>query len=506
MAYLKQLLEKFTRSQILLVSSSFLIIIFTWLIMQNLWIVVFLILFGCVVLVFFFNNPKETFIILMLVRLVIDLFWVFPIRVGGFGLLEMFSGGSTIACVLLIVIVFKDNFERHPSVHFFLFWNAFLLIHMAFTPFSPMILSEFFRIFSPVLIFALASSFIDDDDAPKIMEMFAYAGAIPLGTSLYHLATGQMNTADMMVHGIKRLVGGYQNLRHAGLVMLIITNLGMLQLVKAFETNRKIWVIIWTGYTGSAFLCLYLTQIRSSLLPFVLGVPLFFALTRRKNAMYALTALGVIAVAVSPSIQDRFKDIILIFTIDSQDTAALNSVGSGRYGIWSGSWEEFQKRPFLQRMIGLGYNGHVALTSATFLAFDKISGRNYDPHNDYLFLIYNFGPIGAIAYTGMALQAIWAAIKITTINVSREHRDIAAICAVVLIGLLMNNTMSNGTVKRVTVGWYFWCMGGMMFGMLRGYSKKYQALQEEERKHLQRKRRHRHNSSQGDFHPYPQNK
>lgn len=491
MNILTQLLEKFTRSQILLIGSSALIIIFTWLIMQNLWIMVFVAIFGTIAFVFFLNKPKETFIILMVIRLIIDLLWVIPFSVGGFGLLEAFSGGSTVACIMLIVVVFKDNFERHPSVHFFLFWNTLLLIHMAFTPFSPMILSEFFRIFSPVLIFALASSFLTDDDAPFIMELFAYAGAIPLLTSLYHLATGQMDTPDMMVHGIKRLIGGYQNLRHAGLVMLIITNLGLLQLVKAYETNRKLWVVIWSVYTGSACLCLYLTQIRSSLLPFVIGIPIFFALTKRKNVMYTLIVVGIVAIAVSPKIQDRFKDIILIFTIDSEDTQALNAVGSGRYGIWSGSWEEFQKRPFLQRMIGLGYNGHVALTSATFLAFDKISGRNYDPHNDYLFLLYNFGPIGAIAYTGMAIQAMIAAVKVTNINFSKEHRDIAAICLIIMFGLMINNTMSNGTVKRVTVGWYFWCFGGLVFGMLRGYSEKYQrALKEREQNKPNRKLQH----------------
>ena len=520
MTLLKQLLERYTQSQILLVGSSALIIAFTFLIMNNLWILVFAAIFGAIAFVFFLNKPKETFIVLMVVRLIIDLLWVIPFSVGGFGLLEAFSGGSTVACVLLIIIVFKDNFERHPSVHFFLFWNAFLFIHMAFTPFSPMILSEFFRIFSPVLVYALASSFLTDDDAPFIMELFAYAGAIPLLTSLYHLATGQMNTPDMMVHGIKRLVGGYQNLRHAGLVMLIITNLGLLQFIKAYETDRKLWIVIWGGYTGAAFLCLYLTQIRSSLLPFVMGIPIFFALTRRKNVMYGLTIIGVAAIAVSPSIQDRFKDIILIFTIDSEDTQALNAVGSGRYGIWSGSWEEFQKRPFLQRMIGLGYNGHVALTSATFLAFDKISGRNYDPHNDYLFLIYNFGPIGAIAYTGMAVQAMIAAVKVTNINFSREHRDIAAICLVIMFGLMINNTMSNGTVKRVTVGWYFWCFAGLVFGMLRSYEKKFQEQMDKRPK--KRKRLHSRHPSRdprrpskkiaqpgyprGSFHPHPQNK
>ena len=163
--------------------------------------------------------------------------------------------------------------------------------------------------------------------------------------------------------------------------------------------------------------------------------------------------------------------------MNSDDLGAMNSLGSGRYGIWSGSWEEFQKHPILLRIMGLGYNGHVALTSATFLAFDKMSGQNYDPHNDFLFLLYNFGPIGMLAYVGMALQAIRVAVKIAWNGISKEHRDVGAICAAIMIGLLINNTMSNGTVKRVTVGWYFWAFGGIAFGTLKSYKTLYQNRQ-----------------------------
>ena len=475
---LKKQFEKYSESQILLILSAALIIIFTWIIMQNLWLFLFGGILGFFALIFFINKPKESFIILLLLRLVIDLLHWFPLNVAGFGLLEMFSGGSTLACIALILMRFKNHFERHPSIHLFLIWNLFLFFHLVFTPFSSTLLSEFFRIFSPVLIFAIASSyFIDEDDGPKMLRLFAYVGTIPLLTSLYYLATGQMNSPKMMVHGIKRLIGGYQNLRHAGLIMLIITNLGLLQFVSAYETKKKIATLFWAAYTGSAFLCLYLTQIRSSLLPSILGIGLFLFLTRRTKVLYILGGLTFIFILVSPQIQDRFKDIILIFTMNSDDAGEMNSLGSGRYGIWSGSWAEFQKRPILVRLIGLGYNGHVALTSATFLAFDKMSGQNYDPHNDFLFLLYNFGPIGMIAYVGMALHGIRSAIKVAWSGISKEHRDVGAICAAIMIGLLINNTMSNGTVKRVTVGWYFWVFGGIAFGTLKNYKTLYKNRQ-----------------------------
>ena len=129
---------------------------------------------------------------------------------------------------------------------------------------------DFLKSFSPVLLLPLCSSIlIQRGDGLNIMKYFAWAGALPVLSSLYFLATGQMNDPDMVLHGIPRLLGGYKNLRHHGLIMLIIA-------FSAYSNGRFQRVVrmkmIWVGYTAGASLCLYLTMIRSSLLPFVIAI------------------------------------------------------------------------------------------------------------------------------------------------------------------------------------------------------------------------------------------
>ena len=40
-------------------------------------------------------------------------------------------------------------------------------------------------------------------------------------------------------------------------------------------------------------------------------------------------------------------------------------------------------------------------------------------------------------------------------------------CACTMIALTINNSISNGTVKRVTIGWLFWIFAGIAFGALK---------------------------------------
>ena len=159
----------------------------------------------------------------------------------------------------------------------------------------------------------------------------AWAGANTRAEFTVFLASGQMNDPDMVLHGIPRLLGGYKNLRHHGLIMLIISLLGVFQWSIAESRRMK---TVWIGYTAGASLCLYLTMIRSSLLPFVIAIAFFSWLTKRKWVIYILGALVVVGIFTSETLQERFKDFILIFTLSREtDMDQLAKLGSGRYAL-----------------------------------------------------------------------------------------------------------------------------------------------------------------------------
>ena len=96
---------------------------------------------------------------------------------------------------------------------------------------------------------------------------------------------------------------------------------------------------------------------------------------------------------------------MLLFTLSSEmDVESLSKIGSGRYGMWTESWKAYSERPFLRRLIGLGFGEHYELIRTSFLEFDAKSSRDLDTHNDLLRMLYNLGPFALLAYLIMSLR------------------------------------------------------------------------------------------------------
>mgnify|MGYP003705946191 FL=1 len=452
---------------IALLVSAFLFVGLLGAVLFNAWAYPFALLLLLAGGTFFLQYPKRTFLILLFLRIVVDLMHFLP-SIGGLNILELFSGGSTAVCLILIAHRFRTDIEFHPAILFFFIWNFTLIFQLFNSPATLSSAVDFLKSFSPVLLLPLCSSiFTQRGDGLKIMRYLAWAGAVPILSSLYFLAAGQMNDPDMVLHGIPRLLGGYKNLRHHGLIMLIIALLGVFQWAIAENKRSK---SIWTVYTLGAVVCLYLTMIRSSLLPFVIAVALFSWMTKRKWVVYVLGVLVFIGIFTSETLQDRFKDFILIFTLSREtDIDQLAKLGSGRYALWTSSFEAWMNKGVLNQMLGLGYGAHTELTNSAFFAFDAASNKDLDPHNDILYMLYDLGPLSLFSYMGMTWMGTKACFTLHKLGQTWQEKQLGAICACSMIALTINNLISNGTVKRVTIGWMFWVFAGIAYGTLKYY-------------------------------------
>ena len=112
---------------------------------------------------------------------------------------------------------------------------------------------------------------------------------------------------------------------------------------------------------------------------------------------------------------------------------------------------------------------HTELTNSAFFAFDAASSKDLDPHNDVLYLLYDLGPLSLIAYGGMTWMGIKQCLQLNTIGRTWQEKHLGAMCACAMIALTINNLISNGTVKRVTIGWMFWIFAGIAYGTLKHY-------------------------------------
>jgi len=452
---------------IMWVAATGLATFFIWAIMFNAWYYPFLAILGGIGLVFFILFPKMTFFVLLSGRILIDLFHWLPYTIANLNALAIYSGGATVICLLFFFQRFRNDLEYHPCIHLFLFWNIFIVINIFLSEAGTNTIDEAFRAFSPVLILMLASSFLTKPtDGRKMLLLIALTGIIPIVVSLYHWQTGQMNDAKAMLKGIPRLLGGYKNLRHHALIMMILTGLGTYFLFSVRQIWRKIF---WLLYIVSTITCMYLTMIRSCLLVGVIAFSIFFWITNRKYIGVAAMIGVLILLLFNETLQERFKDLVLLFTLSSEmDIESLSKIGSGRYGLWTDSWNAYSERSFFRRLIGLGFGEHYELIRTSFLEFDAKSSRNLDTHNDFLRMLYNLGPFALLAYIFMALRCVLLGWKINKYGSTQTERDLGAMCACLMIGLLLNNALSNGTFSRTTIGWIFWVIGGITFGLAKG--------------------------------------
>ena len=77
------------------------------------------------------------------------------------------------------------------------------------------------------------------------------------------------------------------------------------------------------------------------------------------------------------------------------------------------------------------------------------------------------GPIAFYVYLSMAIKCILTGLKLAKQAHSKNRRELASVITCLMIGLLLNNTLSNGTLSRTTIGWVFWAYGGLLFALKR---------------------------------------
>ena len=108
--------------------------------------------------IYFFQNPRNAFFIILAIRLQLDLLWWLPIEIGPLNLLGAFTGGVTVLGTILFVKRFPKDIERHPSIHLFLFFTLLLVMSSIRALNIQIMMDEFFRLYSPLLMFFLRKS------------------------------------------------------------------------------------------------------------------------------------------------------------------------------------------------------------------------------------------------------------------------------------------------------------------------------------------------------------
>ncbi|MAA78755.1 MAG: hypothetical protein CL916_05805 [Deltaproteobacteria bacterium] len=403
----------------------------------------------------FFYNPRLMLFVILFIRIQLDLLWWLPFSIGSINLLAAFTGGITILGTIMAIMRFSNDIERHPCTPYFLTLIIFLILGATRAFNSKIMVDEFFRIYSPILMIFLATSlFNQKKDWEKLMFVFLFSSFIPISASFYHLITGQMSTITL--DGVQRLLGGYQNLRNHSLMMFIFSCCGVYFF---FQSKNRMQRFLYGGYCLTTLSFLYLTQTRATLIVFGVFTLTFLYLTERKSWLFAGLIISIPIVALNPSLLQRFSEFTSIFSSLTENSAQeidLSSMGSGRFGLWSNSMEAYLEHSLPEVILGLGFGYHWILTRGAYSGFALVQGGFVDTHNDMLRILYQIGPIGLLLFCFMLFHGIKTSWWVNKNAPTRKQRELGAILLALCIAIIINNILSNGINSRTTFGWCFW--------------------------------------------------
>ena len=415
---------------------------------------------GAVGVLAFFLRPADLLLAFFLGRIVLDLLWWIPGRIGSLNLMELFTGGVSGLAGVLIALDIRRH-ERHPCLPAIIPY----VVVLAFGGLRNLELRSaaeiMVRYLSPILILLLMSVLMDTRERRRrVIQWTVAVCAVPIVVSLVFLAAGQMNT--FMLAGYARLKGGYQNLHSHALMMLCICAMGMFHAHLAWIERNQRKFVIFAVYLLGGMVCLYLTYVRTALLALVVCGAVYLAVTRRTRLLMVGVVGGLMLILGSETLQDRFKDLVLFFLPDDS-VLARRKLGSGRMTIWSTAVAEYFRAPLGDILFGLGIGKHWLLTRGAFNPYAMAAGGYVDPHSDYLTMTFQVGPIATASYIAMQLQAVRAGIAVHRHSPDRLMREWGAFTVGIIAGATVANMVSNAFINRVTVAWVLWGCAGVTF-------------------------------------------
>jgi hypothetical protein len=164
-----------------------------------------------------------------------------------------------------------------------------------------------------------------------------------------------------------------------------------------------------------------------------------FALWALLEKRWTLLAVGSLtaasALAVSPTLQERFSDIAHVLS-GVPPAGGWRMIGSSRVHIWTDSFAQFASGGWSSFLFGNGLGGHMNLH------------KDLDPHCEYLTLLYQLGLAAPLTYLW-----IFAAAARTA------YRDPDPLGRWVTAAVLMTaatSLISNDYLGRTTFAWGLW--------------------------------------------------
>lgn len=401
------------------------------------------------------RRPFAALLGLIVLRVVADQLWWLPGELCGINPPELFTG---LACGLLGFMAWRER-NRLAAEPLAIPVAIFAAFVVQAAPRAPNVHEAFegiLRLTSPFVVALLASVLAERPEQRRaFVTTVLLAGILPIGVAWAMLGSG--HDEIIFLHGFPRFRGGYHDIHDLGHSMALFAALG------AFELTRRTRPAAGAAlgaYVALAAVLMTMSWVRTPMLALLLFTCALLLLERRYRALAAVAVSAVLLVAFVPAVQERFSDIAkLLFeepTIGGKGGSSTARLGSGRIYFWRGTLENYVAQDAARVVFGRGLAGQYALNP----------DPGVDAHGEYLSLLAQTGPFGLLAYLGIQATTVVHGWRLRRAQ-GPWPRAVAnlAIAGTLLVSL--SNVLTNGYLTRVTIGWMFWGIVGVMFAEAR---------------------------------------
>jgi len=412
-----------------------------------------------IVAVLSFTFPFAMLLVFFGARNVIDMLWWVDVTVFGLNPLQIFSGTVSALAGVLFLTELK-RIERTPP--FAAFVGFAVLVLQGFFRSADLAASvdELVRYLSPFFLMFLVAALLDTPAKRRaLVYTLAATGGVAVVVSVYYLMMGQMEYT--VHHGYHRLLGGYKNLHNHALVMMFVAELFFFL---ALQQKRSERAALCAVICAVAMLCMWWTYVRTAALGLVAFLAVYLLLERRYKLLVG-GLVGLVAfVTTSAVVQDRFSDLSKFYLNDPLE-GGRSGLGSGRWDLWTISFANFLKQPWTNLILGLGLYGYAEVTGEWLSKFSPGRMRTIDPHNDYLTLLYQLGPLAVAAYVFLQWDVVRNALAIAERSEDPWDRALCHFLCGMTATVVVTNSVSNAFVQRTTLAWYYWGLAGLVFAL-----------------------------------------
>ena len=273
---------------------------------------------------------------------------------------------------------------------------------------------------------------------------------IPVLGSGYLILMGKTISRSIYWTNLDRFTGLYlkvHTLAHAMFLYVICLAIYAYLNKNLIVNKRKlIWLFFFIGIIATY--CIYKSATRTVYVGlFTFGM--IFLYGRRQFLLLSIVTILAILIVLTST---KFKTIFFDVYDYIYGYVPIETVGSGRIGMWKQSFTEFEKFPFENKILGSGLGNEL----------NKRVHLIGSSHNDFLSIMITLGIIGCFLYFTILLFTIYS------IYVSELKSELKFIYLGFTISVLLMNLLSNSYLSRFELGQSFFFIIGTFYALKNG--------------------------------------